>query len=136
MIAEDMAGGEWEQHARHIYVESDGWIRGHHVPTAIHTVRNSARIADALGTKGALHQLNQALAKLEVEIERYQGRMRSLREQVGLLHALVLRSQDEAPEMSDADLEEQRRQRLLAETDSGIDDALIRRAAELHRRDR
>ena len=97
---EDNMGGEWEQEGRRLYVEAEGWIRGHHVPTAIHSVRNYAKLADTLGNRGALHELHRALSKLEVEIERYQHRMSSFREQVGLLNALVLRARDEAPEMS------------------------------------
>ena len=129
-------GGEWERHARHLKVESEGWIRGHYVPTALYSVANYSRLADSLGTKGALHQLAGALSKLEVEIERYQHRMASLREQVGLLHALVLRERDTAPEMSDDDLEDLRRQQLVEDSDPGIDYDWFRRAANLHRRDR
>jgi len=94
---EDNMGGEWEQEGRRLYIEAEGWIRGHHVPTAIHSVRNYAKLADTLGNYGAFHQLHQALSKLELEIERYEHRMATFREQVGLLHALVLRARDEAP---------------------------------------
>ncbi|HEY7821751.1 MAG TPA: hypothetical protein VIG24_02900, partial [Acidimicrobiia bacterium] len=136
VIAEDMAGGEWEQYARHIYVESAGWIRGHHVPTAIHTVRNHARLADNLGTKGALYQLERSLHKLDREIEIYENNMRSLRKEVGYLIAVVLRARDEAADTSDDEREERRIQQLLEQSDVGIDDDIIRRAANLHRPER
>lgn len=97
MTTEDMMGGEWEQHARHLYVESTGWIRGHYVPGAIGRVRTAAQLADQHKTKGAYHDLERALANLEVEIQRYQHRMDELAKEVGYLHALVLRARDEAP---------------------------------------
>ena len=99
-ITDDLMGGEWEQHARSLYVETDGWIRGHYVPSAIHSVRVAATLADQLGTKGGLHQLHEKLSKLELEIERYAHRMLELKRSVADLHAIVLRARDEAPDVT------------------------------------
>lgn len=134
MSDDDLKGGAWAQDARELYVEAAGWIRGHHVPTAIHSVRNYATLADSLGTSNALEQLNKALANLEVEIERYQRRMAAFREQVGLLHALVLRARDEAPDQSDQQLEDERIRRLVDASDPGIlGDDVLRRISRYHR---
>jgi len=133
-VNDDLRGGEWEQEARTLHVEANGWIRGHYVPSALHTVREQAMAADRDGNRASLHMLHAALAKLEREIETYQKRMATFREQVGLLHALVLRARENAPDKSNAQLEAERHAALVAESDPGIlGDDLLRRIAGYHR---
>jgi len=72
-------GGKYTQQARSLYVESDGWIRGHHVPGAIHAAREAARLFDVTPSKGNLTRYYNALLKLEREIELYHHLMAQLR---------------------------------------------------------
>ena len=72
-------GGKYTQQARSLHVESDGWIRGHHVPGAIHAAREAARLFDVSPSKGNLTRYYNALLKLEREIEMYHHRMAQLR---------------------------------------------------------
>ena len=72
-------GGKYTQQARSLHVESDGWIRGHHVPGAIHAARDAARLFDVSPSKGNLSRYYNALLKLEREIEMYHHRMAQLR---------------------------------------------------------
>ena len=72
-------GGKYTQQARSLHVESDGWIRGHHVPGAIHAAREAARLFDVTPSKGNLTRYYNALLKLEREIEMYHHRMAQLR---------------------------------------------------------
>ena len=72
-------GGKYTQQARSLHVESDGWIRGHHVPGAIHAAREAARLFDVTPSKGNLSRYYKALLKLEREIELYHHRMAQLR---------------------------------------------------------
>ena len=72
-------GGKYTQQARSLHVESDGWIRGHHVPSAIHAAREAARLFDVSPSKGNLTRYYNALLKLEREIEVYHHRMAQLR---------------------------------------------------------
>jgi len=129
-VTDDLAGGYWEREARTLRVATDGWIRGHYVPTAIHGVGNYARLADTLQTRAALHQLHQALATLEVEIEKYRKRLDAFRHEVGILHALVLRAREEAPDKSPEQLEGERHARLVDQSDPGpVGDDVLRRIA-------
>ena len=72
-------GGKYTQQARSLHVESDGWIRGHHVPGAIHSAREAARLFDVSPSKGNLSRYYNALLKLEREIEMYHHLMAQLR---------------------------------------------------------
>ena len=72
-------GGKYTQQARSLHVESDGWIRGHHVPGAIHAAREAARLFDVTPSKGNLTRYYNALLKLEREIEMYHHLMAQLR---------------------------------------------------------
>ena len=72
-------GGKYTQQARSLHVESDGWIRGHHVPGAMHAAREAARLFDVTPSKGNLRGYYNALLKLEREIEMYHHRMAQLR---------------------------------------------------------
>ena len=72
-------GGKYTQQARSLHVESDGWIRGHHVPGAIHAARKAARLFDVTPSKGNMTRYYNALLKLEREIEMYHHRMAQLR---------------------------------------------------------
>ena len=72
-------GGKYTQQARSLHVESDGWIRGHHVPGAIHAAREAARLFDVSPSKGNLTRYYNALLKLEREIEMYHHLMAQLR---------------------------------------------------------
>jgi len=72
-------GGKYTQQARSLHIESDGWIRGHHVPGAIVTARTAARLFDVSPSKGNLTRYYNALLKLEREIEMYHHRMAQLR---------------------------------------------------------
>lgn len=72
-------GSKYTQQARSLHVESDGWIRGHHVPGAIHAAREAARLFDVTPSKGNLTRYYNALLKLEREIEMYHHRMAQLR---------------------------------------------------------
>jgi len=72
-------GGKYTQQARSLHVESDGWIRGHHVPGAIHAARKAARLFDVTPSKGNLTRYYNALLKLEREIEMYHHLMAQLR---------------------------------------------------------
>lgn len=92
---EELMGGPWLQHARHLHVESDGWIRGHYVPTAIHSVQNYARLADTVNSDSSLEQLDRALRNLENEIDTYQRRLCAFRDQVSHLRSEVLRAREE-----------------------------------------
>jgi len=118
---DDLMGGQWEQEARSLHVAADGWIRGHHVPTAIHSVRNYARIADALGNRGGLQQLANALGKLDLEIERYQHRLSEFRREVGLMRGFVFQARDNAPEKSPAEVDRDRADALIDRSELGLD---------------
>jgi hypothetical protein len=118
---DDLMGGEWEQEARSLHVAADGWIRGHHVPTAIHSVRNYARIADTLGNRGGLQQLADALGKLDLEIERYQHRLSEFRREVGLMRGFVFQARDKMPDG-----------KTPAERQDAIDDATVERIASYY----
>ena len=72
-------GGKYTQQARSLHVESDGWIRGHHVPGAIAGARTRARLFDVSPSKAHLRMYYESLLKLEREIEMYHHRMAQLR---------------------------------------------------------
>jgi len=72
-------GGKYTQQARSLHVESDGWIRGHHVPGAIVGARTRARLFDVSPSKAHLRMYYESLLKLEREIEMYHHRMAQLR---------------------------------------------------------
>jgi len=72
-------GGKYTQQARSLHIESDGWIRGHHVPGAIAGARTRARLFDVSPSKAHLRMYYESLLKLEREIEMYHHRMAQLR---------------------------------------------------------
>ena len=72
-------GGKYTQQARSLYVETTGWIRGHHVPGAIAAARTKARLYDVSPSKANLRLYYESLLKLEREIEMYHHRMAQLR---------------------------------------------------------
>jgi uncharacterized coiled-coil protein SlyX len=121
-VVSDNEKDNFEEYVLALYAESNGWIRGHQVPTALHTVRNMARIADTVGTKDVIKQLNDALRKLDLEIERYQQRMSVLRQQAMYLSDLVRRASDVAPEET----------AKQPERTDGLDEATIERIASAY----
>jgi len=72
-------GGKYTQQARALYVEADGWIRGHHVPGAIAGARTRARLYDVSPSPASLRMYYESLLTLEREIELYHHRMAQLR---------------------------------------------------------
>jgi len=72
-------GGKYTQQARSLHVESSGWIRGHHVPGAIHAARTRARLYDVSPSKSSLRMYYESLLKLEREIEMYYHMMAQFR---------------------------------------------------------
>jgi len=78
----ELVGGRWTQVARHLHVEADGWVRGHHVPTAIYRVKEKAQAADERPSDGTMYALLHAVKKLDVEVNNYLQRMRELQAMV------------------------------------------------------
>jgi len=72
-------GGKYTQQARSLYVETTGWIRGHHVPGAIAAARTKARLYDVSPSKANLRLYYESLLKLEREIEMYHHMMAQFR---------------------------------------------------------
>ena len=89
-MAFELVGGRWMQVARHLHVEADGWIRGHHVPTAIYMVKEKAQAADERPSDGTMFALLHAVQKLDVEINNYLQRMRELQAMVRDLEAALI----------------------------------------------
>ena len=109
-MAFELVGGRWTQVARHLHVEADGWVRGHHVPTAIYRVKEKAQHADERPSDGTLYALLHAVQKLDVEVNAYLGRMRELQAMVRDFEAALIDARannlTEAPSVEPSPLED------------------------------
>jgi chromosome segregation ATPase len=88
-ITDDMMGGEWEQLVRHLRVEAGPWIQPRHITFRLHSLDNTAKAADRGQSLGALHNLEQAIGKLDREVQQYQHELERFRKEVGYLTAAV-----------------------------------------------
>jgi len=88
-ITDDMMGGEWEQLVRHLRVEAAPWIQPRNVTLRLHSLDKDAKGADRGETLGSLHQLEQAIRKLDREVAQYQHELDRFREEVGYFTAAV-----------------------------------------------
>ena len=88
-ITDDMMGGEWEQLVRHLRVEAAPWIQPRHITTRLHSLDKDAKAADRGETLGSLHQLEQAIRKLDREVAQYQHELERFRKEVGYFTAAV-----------------------------------------------
>jgi len=117
-----MADQRFANIATRLRSDSDGWIRGHWVPAAIYEVGLKANMADNRFSEGALYALEHALAKLDVEIERYKRRLVAFQQQV-VAYAQEVNDARAALAADDPD------HKPLVERQDAIDDATIERIA-------
>jgi len=82
-ISQDLMGGQWEQACRTLTVQSDGWIRGGQIPTAIYKARQASINADGTYTINTAKLLYQALLEVEHECQNYMHRLAQLRRHLG-----------------------------------------------------
>ena len=75
-ITTDMMGGRWEQAWRSLKVDTEGWIRGGHIPDGIYRLQKYAKWADESPSEATYRALLQAIVKLQDEITRYSHRLR------------------------------------------------------------
>jgi len=124
-ITQDMMGGEWEQAARHIRIELEGWIHGHAVTLKVNRVRTAAKAADRTPTKGALFALDQAVLELERAIVQHEKRVSDLRREAGYFVAAVKQARALAADQPDPktpeELEAEETARLIALSEIGLD---------------
>ena len=85
----------WEQAWRQIHADSEAWIRGAHVPTAMWRLKEKAVQADEGKMEGHLYALKHAVDLLDAELENFVHRLNRLRVQVEELHRLVDEAQRE-----------------------------------------
>jgi len=94
-ITQDLMGGEWAQACRRLTIDSDGWVRGGQIPTAIYKARKAADAADSSPTIHTVKALLTALLEVEHECQNYMHRLGQLRIHLG-------RTTDRAMEMLDS----------------------------------
>ena len=74
-ITDDLMGGRWEQAWRSLKVDTEGWIRGGHIPDGIYRLQKYAKWADESPSEATYQALLQAIVKLQREIDLYYARL-------------------------------------------------------------
>lgn len=75
---DDMMGGRWERAVRQLKVEAEGWVRGSHIPTALHNLYTKAKYLDEHRGESTYQSTLLAVVKLQREITIYHQRLRKL----------------------------------------------------------
>lgn len=118
-------GGEWTNDWRHLKVELSGWIDARYIRTGMVSVRRAAVQADQAATTGSLWALQQAVQKLEKEVERHAADLARFRKEVGYFVAAVVQARalqaDKPDELTPYEQEQQETARLLDESELGLD---------------
>jgi hypothetical protein len=125
VITQDMMGGEWEQAARHMRIELEGWLEGRDIRTKLGLVDKAAQAADRTPTKGALFALDQAVLELERAVAQHEHRVSELRREAGYFVAAVHQARALAANQPNPktpeELEAEETARLIALSEIGLD---------------
>ena len=124
-ITDDMMGGEWEQHTRHLRVSAGPWIHPRDITYHLGQLDKYAKRVDELETQGRLIELDQAIRRLEKAVRIYASELEKFEKQVHQYIAVVHQTRTLAKGRPDPkspqEIEEERTAELLAQAEIGLD---------------